>query len=305
VKDRLNREAYKIMKQEVFKSYPNDSDFFLYTCPESIDCHFSCSCKDCNYSNYSNYARYYNNNMYFQILAILTSHIWENSDTKNIFHDTIIDSGISEKDISENKFFAVLEMLIADSIFCLDEILRLIKTTGDSYLFNHSFFAAIYDRLSVWTSRYEVLKIIKDYYKGNDIKNMPEKLKAAITDFPKADYKKTIDKVFENIQIGNYLQKFLGDDFKEQLSSHYYREQALSHYYQTLDTHNGGRAYLNMLEQMYFIKGDYDDVSSHFNVALERFLVNNSDEFQKRIRDLASENRNSSLYNVNNYFAQH
>jgi hypothetical protein len=195
-------------------------------------------------------------------------------------------------------------MLIADSIFCLDEILRLIKTAGDSYLFNHSFFASIYDRLAVWASRYEALLWIKDYCSNKDIdkNNLPEKFQEAINYFPKDTDKGTIEKFFKNMQIDNHLQKFLGNDFKEQLLSHYYREQALAHYYQTMDTHSGGRAYLNMLEQMYFIKGDYDDVTSHFNVALERFLANNSDVFQNRMKDLKDKGKNSTVYNVDNYF---
>ncbi|MDR1182318.1 MAG: ATP-binding protein [Bacteroidales bacterium] len=269
VKDRLNRDAFEIMKKEIFVRSSGNAVY-----PD------------------------YNNNFYCQILAILKSNQWwEDSKTKNIFDHLKVDK-------SGNKFFAVLEMLIADSIFCLDEILRLIKTAGDSYLFNHSFFATIYDRLAVWTLRYEVLQIIKDYCcSDNDVNEtiLPKRFRdtIGIVHFQKNDYSKQI---FENMQIDNYLQKFLGNDFKEQLSSHYYREQALAHYYQTLDTHNGGRAYLNMLEQMYFINGDYDDVSSHFNVALERFLVNNSNIFQDRIKDLKDKGRHSTVYNVDNYF---
>jgi hypothetical protein len=296
VKDRLNREAFKIMTKELFDRFNSNR----FTCSDSIDCRFTYSCKDCKYSdNYeyqNNYQNNYKNNLYCQILTILRmkSSRWSSNNSKTImlFNDQIIDS--------DNKFFAVFEMLVADSIFCLDEILRLIKTAGDSYLFNHSFFAAIYDRLAVWTLRYEALQIIRDYYCDNvDVTILPEKFRNAILYFQKNNYD---EPVFENMQIDNYLQKFLGNDFKEQLSSHYYREQALVHYYQTLDTHNGGRAYLNMLEQMYFINGDYDDVSSHFNVALERFLVNNSDEFQNRIKDLKDKGRHSTVYNVDNYF---
>jgi hypothetical protein len=291
VKDRLNREAFGIMKNEIFRSFIFSK---LYTCIDRIDCHFTCSCEDCKYSGY--------NNLYYLILAIAKNGNWkEDRDTKRIFGNLKIDD--QKIDTSPNKFFAISEMLIADSIFCLDEILRLIKTAGDSYLFTHGFFASIYDRLTVWTSRYEVLQIIKDYYCNDNIDEtkLPEKLRTAIYYFPKKEYN---TQVFENMQIDNYLQKFLGKDFKEQLSSHYYREQALMHHYQTLDTHNGGRAYLNMLEQMYFIKGDYDDVASHFNVALERFLVNRSggDEFQERIKELNVKGKDSTVYDVDNYF---
>ncbi|GAB6119244.1 hypothetical protein JCM30204_03920 [Dysgonomonas termitidis] len=264
MKDRLNREAYEIMINET----SNKKD-----------------------------------NMYCQILGILT---------KEQSKETIFSNIVFSQDC-KNKFFTVLEMLIADSIFCLDEILRLIKTAGDSYLFNHSFFASIYDRLAIWTSRYEALLIINDYYcsdkSDKDIENLPKKFEEAEKNFPKfenngylSEHTNAIRNVFKNMQINNHLQKFLGSDFKEQLSGHYYREQALAHYHQTIDTHNGGRSYLNILEQMYFIKGDYDDVTSHFNVALERFLVNNSNEFQKRMKDLKDKGKNSTAYDVDNYF---
>jgi hypothetical protein len=291
VKDRLNREAYDIMKREAFNAQHRS----LHTCLDSIDCRLSCSCKDCDYSFYS----LYDNNLYAQILFILTNNQWSNSHTKITFENQI--AGLNQQDYP---FVTVLEMLIADSVFCLDEILRLIKTTGDSYIFNHSFFAAVYDRLAVWTSRYEALQNIKSYYCGEDIEEelLPDKFQEAIGIYPKNAYKEPIKKTFKDMQIDNYLQKFLGNDFKEHLSSHYYREQALAHFYQTLDTHNGGRAYLNLLEQMYFIKGDYDDVSSHFNVALERFLINNASICKVGIEKLKKEVKDSKLYDVDNYF---
>ena len=296
VKERLNREAYAIIKEESFN----------HACDDSIDCFFSYSCKDCKYSKYSKYA----DNIYWQTLSILTNNQWLISKTKTIFENQI-----TELDNNDYKFFAILEMLIADSIFCLDEILRLIKTAGDSFIFNHSFFAAVYDRLAVWTSRYEALQYIKSYYFDKKIneKILPKKFQevihtgglskyASVKTKKLSEYALTIRKVLENMQIDNYLQKFLGNDFKEHSSSHYYREQAIAHYYQTLDTHNGGRAYLNLLEQMYFIKGDYDDVLSHFNVALERFLVNNAEICKKGIEKLKEKVKKSNLYDMDNYF---
>jgi hypothetical protein len=207
MKERLNREAYEIMKEE-----------------------------------------------------LNTNIRWESSNTGNIF------DSIEFSQSCENKFSVVREMLIVDSIFCLDKVLCLIQTAGDSYLFNHSFFAVTYERLADWTAIYETSK------KEN------------------------------SMQIDDYLEWFLGKDFRETLSSHYYRERALMHYHQTFDTHNGGRAYLNLLEQMYFIKGDYDDVPCHFNVAIERFLTNNSDKFQDSIEKLKRQGAESTLYDVDNYF---
>lgn len=289
VKDRLNREAYDIMKRDQCLS------FCSYTYCDSPESSY--------YTSKCSYADNCNDNLYWQILGILTNNIGNPTRTKYIFKNQIIDLNRNE-----NKCFAILENLIADSIFCLDEILRLIKTAGDCYLFNHGFFASIYDRLAIWVSKYEVLLIIKDYCETDiSVDELPKKFKNCIDKFNVN--KEELKTVFEKMEINNYLQKFLGSDFKEQLSSQYYREQALAHYYQAIDTHNGGRSYLNLLEQMYFIKGDYDDVSSHFNVSLERFLINNSDHdkngIKERIKDLKYKVKKSTVYDVNNYFEKY
>jgi hypothetical protein len=294
VKDRLNREFYNIIK-----------DSF------SPNCNFSCEnslTDDCRCEKFSS-------NVYFSMLCMLTQKsfekknnhsCWENKEIA--WEDCSFNTIIQNFNISKciNKFFAVLEMLISDSIFCLDEILRLIKTAGDSYLFNHSFFASIYDRLAIWTARFEVLQNIKDFYcnetEPTNQRNIPKQMNLAIEYFPYSNYHKTIKEVFETSQIHNYLRKQIGIDFQEKLSSHYFREQALTHYFQMKDIHNSGRSYMNLLEQMYFIKGDYDDITSHYNVALERFLINNTEVFDVRRKELEDKGKQSTIYNIENYF---
>jgi hypothetical protein len=275
VKDRLNQDAYEILIQSLHSTFVEKSSI----------------------SNYEEYSQ----NLYWQLLIIITNNKdWENSDIKKIF------GNIEFAKNCTNKFLSVLEMLISDSIFCLDEILRLIKTAGDSYLFNHNFLASIYDRLADWTVRFEALENIKDYYCSESEPtgwHIPEKMKKAIEIFNIDDeYRKTIEAILNTSQIHNYLRRQIGYDFQEKLSSHYYREQALSHYFQMIDLHNSGRAYMNLLEQMYFIKGDYDDITSHYNVALERFLVNNTDNFKKRKKDLKEKGKRSTIYQIDNYF---
>jgi hypothetical protein len=198
---------------------------------------------------------------------------WERSKICEAFKD---DVNIIEKldKIPEEifKIFALLEMLVADSIFCYIKILRLIQTSNDSYIFNHSFFADIYRRLANWVEIYEDIKHSND------------------------------DKLKKYTKIDNYLADLLGEDFREQLSSRYYRQKAFLHYQKSKETHSGGRAYFNLLEQMYFIRGDYDDVVSHFEVAVERFVINNTDGYEEHIRELEKMNAKSSLYKGEKYF---
>ena len=102
-------------------------------------------------------------------------------------------------------------------------------------------------------------------------------------------------------QIDSYLQKLLGNDFKEQLSTYYYRQQAYSHYHKSREIHIGGRAYYNLLEQMYFIKGDFDDTVSHFDVAIERFRLNTK-QFQNNMEITRRQVKKSDLFDIDNYF---
>jgi len=53
---------------------------------------------------------------------------------------------------------------------------------------------------------------------------------------------------------------------------------------------------------MYFIKGDYDDVTSHFNVAVERFMINITNGYKDYLKELKDKNEKSSLYEGDNYF---
>jgi hypothetical protein len=228
--------------------------------------------------------------IYYNILKILTKTASvENNDIRNIFET-----------VDFQNFFEVLEMLIADSIFCFVEILRLIKTAGDSYLFGHGFFAKIYNHLAVWANMYESFNQIENCLIGQEIQN--ENLKNAVEQCVNGTNRDIVIQILSNKKIDEYLVKFLGKDFRKQISGYYFRQQALSHYYQSIETHSGGRAYLNMLEKFYFIKGDYDDATGHFNVAVERFRINNTDVYSKNIKELEEISKLSSLFDMENYF---
>jgi hypothetical protein len=199
-------------------------------------------------------------NFYYYVLPILT--------VTNKESDAILDkfSNISNqiKGYGGKKVVALLELLVADSIFCYTKILRLIKTSNDSYIFNHKFFAEIYRRLARWTKIYE-----------------------------KSDHEKT--------QLNKYLENLLGKDFREHVLSSYYYQKAFLHYHKSIETHTRGRAYFNLLDQLYFIKGDFDDVQSHFNAAEERFMINNTYCYKEYLEKIKDTEKLSSLYEADNY----
>jgi len=191
-----------------------------------------------------------------------------NENIKIIFVEYLNKSG---KDVNEETKAEILEELITESIFCFKEIIRLSKTVGETYLFNHSFMGSMHTKLSFWIRRYEVYRI--NFCSG--YKDLP--------------------------RIDELLKYFLGEDWKEQLSGHYETQQALSHYYKCLETHNEGRAYHNMIDNMCYIKDDYNDRSDHFSIAEERHNILNG-KIKEKIKKIKYFYENSGLYKADNYF---
>jgi len=190
----------------------------------------------------------------------------------------IIEKIFDEKksnDEKENrkKKVKIFENLIADTIYCLIDIVQLSETMDETYIFTHSFLASIHKDLSLWIRRYEIYEI---YIKENS----------------------EIEKLS---QIKEYLKKYLDLEWREMLSGYRENQRALSHYYKSLEMHNEGRSYHNMIDTMCYVRDDYNDRSDHFNIAEERHLIVNK-EIENKIDDLKNLYEKSELYDVNNYF---
>jgi hypothetical protein len=161
--------------------------------------------------------------------------------------------------------------LIAESIFCLKEILRLLETIGNSYIFTYSFIASKHNRLYFWIREYE------EYEKNNK------------------------DNRAELRKVQDCFRKILGDGWREQLSSHYENKQALLNYQKSLEMHGEGKAYYNMLDSMYFVRDDFNDRSAHYNIAEERHIIAN-DKIKDNIDKIKKDCKDPKLYNLDNYF---
>jgi len=225
-----------------------------------------------SYVNYEAYKKLIPANIYDDLGKEL-EFIFNKKINKNIIKE-IFGEQYTENDVFEN--------LIAESIFLLKEIIRLSKTLGETYLFNHSFMGLIHNNLSFWIMRYETYK---KYYYENDS---------------------------DTSRIDNLLKHHLGNGYQEQLSAHYENKQSLSHYYKCLETHSEGKAYHVMIDEMYYVKDDFNDRSDHFSIALERHKILNGkiDEkikaLKEHYKDSASNDSDpeiSKLYKLENYFA--
>ncbi|MDR3246331.1 MAG: ATP-binding protein [Prevotellaceae bacterium] len=241
-------------------------------------------------------------NVYKDLMSILSAEKNEMKCTKNIFKDFKWEG-------DNDPILSILEQLISDSIFCLKEIIRLSKTVGESYLFNHSFMGNIYYYLADWIILYQsyaILKEIKEPRIRHDSHSI-SKLAKAYEEFKIVKGEKTtecfdrLDNRLKQSHIEKYLEHFLGKDWAEQLSGYYETHQALSHYYLSKETHEGGRAYMNIIENMFYLKEDFNDRANHFNIAMERFIIG-SGKIDKHIKILKECYEESGLHKIDNYF---
>jgi len=146
---------------------------------------------------------------------------------------------------------------------------------GEAQLFKHSFMGSTHSQLSFWVRQYEAYDIMKNRM---DTYNL-----------------------LKDTKIFRYLKTYLGEEWKEQLSSYYENQQALSHYYKCLETHNEGKSYYDMMDSMSYLKDDYNDRADHFNIAEERHNML-KDEFKEEIKKLKKNYEESKLYKMENYF---
>jgi len=211
-------------------------------------------------------------NIQSEIIFILYSN-YSTSKMKEIFGDFFKEDMNDEKETQIKT--EILGNLIVETIFCLKEIIRLSNTIGETYLFSHSFMGSMHNKLSYWIRRFETCR------KEKNIDEM------------------TI-KVFRN----NFDEMWY-----EQLSGHYENQQALLHYYKSLETHKEGRAYHNMIDNMCYIKDDYNDRIDHFHIAEERHdIINNKihDSIYKKNKDnnkgIKERYGDSKLYALENYY---
>lgn len=172
------------------------------------------------------------------------------------------------EDVAKDVKVDILTNLIADSIFCFKEIISLSKTTGETHLFNHSFMGSMHGNLSFWIRRYEIFE--KKFSENSS-------------------------------KINELLKKYLGKEWEKQLSAHYETKQALSHYYKCLEMHEEGRAYHNMINDLCYIKDDYNDRSDHFSIAEERHNILNG-KIKSKINKLKKFYEDSGLYEAKKYY---
>jgi len=152
---------------------------------------------------------------------------------------------ISKKNLKENDYENlkfIFEFLVKDSIFCLMEIIKLIRIYGISYMINYSILANTHKWLGDWCHFYHT------YFDNSD-----------------EDTKMNLSKDLSTL-IGRENLQFLG--------TRYHYEKSREAYYSIFELHSEGKAYRRVLENMFYLNDDFNDTFYHFNAAAERYRIN-------------------------------
>ncbi len=167
----------------------------------------------------------------------------------------------------------LIRYLIADSIYCLTETIRILKTFGVTYITNNSTFGFAYDRRSTWCNFFQDY----DYWerKGGNSAQGSNKLYISI-------------------------RNLIGSQAMSNLESKFNLEKAISYYVQGIESHQGKFAYNQMAKSMHYLDNDFNDNHLHFFAALERYKIKERN-IQGRIEECKKELNRSKLYDIEKY----
>lgn len=142
----------------------------------------------------------------------------------------------------QEKAHLAIEFFITDSIFCLHEIIKLVRIYGVTYMVNYSIIANAHSKMGDWCNFYY------SYFR-----NVPSN---------RAN------------RIRETLKTLIGVDNLQFIGTRYHYEKAREAYYSLLELHREGKAYRTMIENMFYLNDDFDDTIYQFNAAAERHRIN-------------------------------
>lgn len=210
-----------------------------------------------------------------------------------------------------------LEFLIKDSLFCLTRILEIITPHTSSTLFSNSFYGEIYQMAYEWHMVFDELFLAYKYFENRPKNNT----------VGHSTYKKLI-KVFNGIDmtgreydvVAKYF-KFKKEEQKDLLDSErffnettheisksqanytfakYSLVMAKESYERALQMHHEGKAYRDMISQMYYLDDDLKNDTIQFGTAIERYKINNA-YIQEQLAKIQGIIGDAPMYEIDNY----
>ncbi|MCD4698811.1 MAG: ATP-binding protein [Bacteroidales bacterium] len=236
---------------------------------------------------------------------------------------------------------ALIEYLITDSIYCLNEIIKISNIYGTNFMLNHSLLAYVHDHLKEWCNYYSFYLIffdIAEEYNNNTsfmkipiiirqkeivekrisninkynkklktpdkrkINNLIKSIKDIVNKFneKKNNENSEFIKNMDRNSIINKLEELIEEEDLSFITGNYQAEQAFREYYAILGSHNEGKAYKNLIMNMYYLNDDFNDSFFHFSIAAERYRINTG-QIKKNIDELKIQYASSRVYEYENY----
>lgn len=215
----------------------------------------------------------------------------------------------------------LLEFLISDSIYSLLEVLNSCNVFGQAFIFTHSYLAETHLYLTRWIQLYYNYSIFTELVLGkekgrgdfvyrrirkliensNRFKNDEER-RISIDDLEKIFSKKDFIEISSKKEIGiekKIYRNILAEN-KQFISVVYQAERAVKEYYSAIETHSEGKAYQNLLENMYYLNDDFNDRLFHFRLTQERYRMNIG-RISKNLAHAKESCGNTSLFQLENY----
>ncbi len=187
-----------------------------------------------------------------------------------------------------------LEFLITDSIYCLHEILRFMAIYGTSYMASHSMRAAAHKHLARWCDFYYA------YLRFHNWLNDDGWCKSDEEKEERRGYLRAAGRGSALLRLEEKLRQLVGQADMVELGPSYHEELALLHFRSALEAHSEGKAYRELLGEMFYLDDDFADQLEHFCAGLERFRIN-SRRCDDDIEELKRQLRKTSVYDSSRY----
>lgn len=211
----------------------------------------------------------------------------------------------------------LLEFLIKDSLFCLTRILEIITPQISSTLFSNSFYGEIYQMVYEWYMLFDELFMTYRYLEKDDIKRIGNNPKwrtyyKLINEFDSIKeerinmVKKYIVEMKDKEKI-YYYERFYNETTHEigkaqanYTFAKYSLAMAKESYERALQMHHEGKAYKDMISQMYYLDDDLKNDTIQFSTAIERYKINNG-YIQAQLDNIQEIMRVAPMHEIENY----
>ena len=180
----------------------------------------------------------------------------------------------------------LLQYLISDSIYCFTESIRILKVFGVNPLANHSTYGFVYEKRAEWCRFFNIY----DDFERNQQNNLN----------PSSEpYNGT--RIQNSNSIYMKVRLLIGSQAMPNLNENYNYEKAVFHYTQAIETHEGKFSFDRMVENLYYLEDDYNDIHLHFFTALERYKIAQQN-IQFKLNNCKQKLNKSRIYQTKFYF---